>query len=132
MPNNFLPKCSPAMGVPMTFTIADLSPRGLDAVAKTKALDAVAVTTMSAALNLGARGILLEADFSVPAVTCTVEVYKVDGGDILVKQFTGVCNSYRALYLGNQERVDLQGFPIKVKVVNPTGGNVTIYVRVLS
>jgi len=127
--NQFRTKCSAIFGLPPNFSIADVPQRYQGSLA---VLTPVVATTLSAAVAVNCHGVQVVPVFSVPSVTCDIELYQVDSvlGDQLVKSWTGVNDGNQAaLYAGNLEMVDLNCLPIKVKVINPVGGSVAIDVR---
>lgn len=124
--NQFIPKCASIWGLPPQFSISDM-PRSF-----TQPRDItgqVSATTLSAAADIGARGVKLVLETQNGNVTCDLELYRVDptAGDTLVKKWTGITRfNAEGLNAGNAELVDLNGNPIKVKVINPVGGWVKV------
>lgn len=108
----------------MNMNISDLEPRYGAAV---EAMSQKSATFTSAALDLGARAVKIEPVFQNKDVVCTVELYKVDGSDVLVKRWTNLGQG-DSVFAGNYEFINLAGLPIKVKLVSITGGWVTINV----
>lgn len=124
--NQFKSKCAQIFDLPPNFSISDI-PRSF-----TEARDItgkVTVTTLSAAADMGAHGVKLTLETEKGTVQCDLELYRVDPGtgDTLVKRWAGVTVADSAkLFAGNAEFVDLNANPIKVKVINPVGGWVSV------
>lgn len=125
--NQFKPKCHAVFGLPLEFSIADV-PRSFQGN-PLPALDKVVATTLSASLDTGCHGVQLVPTFEKNTVTCTIELYRVDGGDQLVRSWDVTESNMATLFAGNLEHVDLEGKPIKVKVVTPVGGWVSVSVH---
>ena len=112
-------------GAVMNMNISDLEPRY---EASTVAMSQKSATFTSNALNLGCRAVKIEPVFESKDVVCDIELYKVvNNVDILVKAWTGLTPGH-SVYAGNFEFINLDGLPIKVKLVSVTGGWVTINV----
>jgi len=91
----------------------------------------VSVDSYGQYVGLNARGIQLEVLFQNPTGTCDLELYvAVDGVDTKVWSKTGLtpttCDS---IFIGNVERVDLAGQPVKIHVVNLQNGWVSVNAR---
>jgi hypothetical protein len=125
--NQFNPKCHSVFGLPLEFSIADV-PRPYQGVLSV--LTDIAVTTLSSAVATACHGVQVIPTLETPVVTCTIELYKVvDAVDTLVKSWAVTERNAAALFAGNLEHVDLEGQSIKIKVVNPVGGKVSVGVR---
>jgi hypothetical protein len=108
--------------------VGDLS-RSYQLAPATPALNQVSVTTKSAALDLGVKAVRFQLAFQSSAVTCTLNLYTTAAGvDTLVWSQANVGFGHADLYAGNLEFVDLAGAQIKIEVVNPTGGWVSVTV----
>lgn len=128
MPNQFLPRCAPIWGFPAQMTVADLAPSYQpDPITVAETLT---VNTTSAAVSVGARGLLLYVTTSAKGATCNLELIRVtQGGDVSVKKWTGVSANTKQ-YAGNLEMVDLDGDPFKVAVTAISSGAVSVYAKV--
>lgn len=123
MPNEFKPRCHPRWGIPLEFSLSDI-PKGYQKVVPV--VDKAAVTTLSAAVEAACHGVQVTPTLERNTVTCTIELYKVDGGDVLVKSWAVTRANVGVLFASNLEHVDLGGKPIKIKVISPTGGWVSV------
>lgn len=121
---------SPIYGVPRQMRTSDF-PKGYSA--PSAALTAVNTNTTSSAISLGARSVMLEAEFTDATTSCDILLYYVDpsSGDTLAYTFTGVSQANNdSLFAGNQEGVNLNGYPVKVRAQNFSGaGKVTINIQ---
>jgi hypothetical protein len=128
MPNSFLPRCSPIWGWPAHLTIADFPATKQAGV---KVLTDVTVSTLSPAQSLGARSVEIDILFANGNATFDLKLFSSkDGYTAPVKSWTGLnCTNTDHLFAGNLEMIDLEGYPLKFQVLNPTD-KVTVLVRV--
>lgn len=107
------------------FNTSDLPPRYTN---RTTVVNQAAASTLSAPAAVSALSGRLVAEFQNPTTSCTLELYTVSGNEnTLVATFTGVSPLNSVFYVGNLEHIDLQTLPIRVRVLNPVNGWVSVF-----
>lgn len=128
------PSTHPIMGMPVNFTLADMD-TGHHAVSSIPLYSGTTAgsTSNSSGVQVGARGVQVLVSGLDTASYLDLTIYVVTtGGNVVVGTWTAALGTkltyanVGALFLGNNEGLDLQGLPLYATVANFHNPNTTI------